>query len=125
AVQRSASKSTMASIDQSVDQIHRGASVLVFPEGTRSIDGTLGDFKRGAFLLAYRSGKPIVPVTVIDSYKIFPKGKLEFNPVSIKVIINEPIEVPDLQNKSEEIKLMNKIRLIINENIKFRGMNVS
>ena len=125
ALRRTASKSTMASIDEAINQMHQGASVLVFPEGTRSIDGTLGDFKRGAFLLAYRGGKPIVPITIIGSNLIFPRGKLEFNSVKIRVIINEPIEVSDLQNKTEEIKLMNKIHFIINENLKFRGMNVS
>ena len=109
---RDASKSAMNSIEAALTQIRRGASVLVFPEGTRSKDGSLGSFKRGAFLLAFHSGKPIVPITIIGSNKIFPSGKFEFNPARIRVIIDKPIEVNNLQTKSDELKLMDNINAI-------------
>lgn len=118
---RDASKTTMGSIEQALYQVRKGASVLVFPEGTRSKDGHLGTFKRGAFMLAYRSGKPIVPITIIGSNLIFPSGKFEFNPVKVRVIIDKPIEIPEVETKSEEIKVMNSIHSIINENIITRG----
>lgn len=118
---RDASKTTMGSIEQALYQVRKGASVLVFPEGTRSKDGSLGSFKRGAFLLAFHSGKPIVPITIIGSNQIFPSGKFEFNPVKVRVIIDKPIEVPEIETKSEEIRVMNSIHSIINENIITRG----
>ena len=120
---RDASKSTMGSIDKALSQVRRGASVLVFPEGTRSKDGSLSSFKRGAFLLAFHSGKPIVPITIIGSNKIFPNNKFEFNPARIRVIIDKPIEVNDLQSKSDELKLMDNIHSIMEENLKYRGVN--
>ena len=123
ATKRDASKSTLGSIDQAINQIQKGASILVFPEGTRSTDGTLGKFKRGAFMLAFHSGKPIVPVTIIGSNNIFPRSKFEFNPARVRVIFEKPIPVDALHTKSDEIQFIELIHSKINENLKFRGVN--
>lgn len=58
--------------------IDRGASVCIFPEGTRSKDGEIHRFKAGAFLLAKKTGAPILPV-VLDGTKGVMRGKLRFN----------------------------------------------
>lgn len=65
--------------------------VGIFPEGTRSKDGSIGEFKTGAIRLAIETGQPIVPAAVIGSRNALPKGKLVMKPVQVKVRVAEPI----------------------------------
>jgi 1-acyl-sn-glycerol-3-phosphate acyltransferase len=94
----------------------KGISVLVFPEGTRSKTGELLPFKRGAFHLAAKIGYPIVPVTIIDSVKIMPKGTFNLKSGKVKLILDKPISTDFINSKSEEIKLMEEIRKIMQKN---------
>ncbi len=121
AIERSDPRKAMASIDEGVRSIRDGASVIVFPEGTRSEDGQLSSFKRGAFLLAARAGKPIVPVTVIGSSQILPAGSLKFVGGSIRVIIGKPIANKDDISRLEEKVLMNSVHEIIKRNLASDG----
>ncbi|OGU61563.1 MAG: hypothetical protein A2X64_02465 [Ignavibacteria bacterium GWF2_33_9] len=115
---RDNSKNAMQSVQLALKEIQSGTSVMIWPEGTRSEDGSLGEFKRGAFYLAARSGKPIVPVTIINAYKILPKGRLEFKSgVNVKVIFDEPIECPENMDRIQEKEMMNSIKQIIGNNI--------
>ena len=90
--------------------IRENVSVILFPEGTRSKDGKVGEFKRGAFFLAIHSGKPIVPVSIIGSSKIMPAGTLNLNSGKVKVIIHKPITIPEELSKIEERKLLEQVR---------------
>jgi 1-acyl-sn-glycerol-3-phosphate acyltransferase len=114
---RENSKNAMKGVQQAIDVIKTGTSVLLFPEGTRSEDGKLGEFKRGGFMLASRSAKPIVPVTIINSTNILPKGKLEFKGGNVKVIFNPPITIPENITKIQEADLMAQVKQIISDNI--------
>ncbi len=76
-----------------VERLREGASVLVFPEGTRSAGGGLLPFKRGGFLLALKSGLPIVPVGIAGSRAVRPKGGVAIRPGRIDVRYGAPIEV--------------------------------
>lgn len=58
--------------------LRRGVSVLFFPEGTRSLDGKINDFKNGAFKLALQEQKSILPIRLEGSYDVLPKGSLIF-----------------------------------------------
>jgi 1-acyl-sn-glycerol-3-phosphate acyltransferase len=69
----------------------QGASLIAFPEGSRSADGRVGRFKGGIFLLAIESGLPIVPVTVVNSRAVMPKGRLMVCPAQARVILHPPI----------------------------------
>jgi 1-acyl-sn-glycerol-3-phosphate acyltransferase len=62
-----------------------GASVLFFPEGTRSADGRVAPFQRGGFLVALKSGAPIVPVGVSGSRRVLPRGRFRVSPGTIDV----------------------------------------
>jgi 1-acyl-sn-glycerol-3-phosphate acyltransferase len=114
---RENSKNAMAGVQQAIEAVKNGTSVLIYPEGTRSDDGNLGEFKRGGFMLASRSGKPIVPVTIINSRNILPKGQLNFTGGVVKVIIDKPIEIPENITKKEEVDLMAQVRGIILNNL--------
>jgi 1-acyl-sn-glycerol-3-phosphate acyltransferase len=75
------------------EALRAGASVWVFPEGTRTLSATLGRFKRGAFLLALRTGAPLLPVAVAGSDRIF-EGPLRVTPRRVTVTFTEPVPVP-------------------------------
>ncbi len=83
------------SFSAAVERIRGGVSALVFPEGTRSLDARLGPFLRGGFLLALKSGLPIVPVGIHGSFSVQPKGSRLVRPGRIRVRYGEPIRVVD------------------------------
>jgi 1-acyl-sn-glycerol-3-phosphate acyltransferase len=112
-IDRDESKNAMESLNQAIAAIKTGTSVLIYPEGTRSKDGKLQEFKRGAFFMASRAAKPIIPVTIIGTSKILPKGSLEFNEGVIKIIFNPPIEIQNNINRLQEKELMSNIHNIL------------
>ena len=72
------------------------ASLIVFPEGTRSADGKVGRFKGGVFLLAIEHGLPIVPVSVQGSREVMLKGRLMVKPGRVVVTLHEPVSTAGL-----------------------------
>lgn len=69
-----------------------GSSILIYPEGTRSMDGTLQPFKDGAALLAIKAGLPMLPVAVVGTEKILPAKGVVINSGDIELRIGEPVE---------------------------------
>jgi 1-acyl-sn-glycerol-3-phosphate acyltransferase len=67
-------------------------SLIVFPEGTRSVDGVVARFKGGPFVLAFEAGVPIVPVSIAGSRHVMKKGRLMVCPGDVTVTVHEPIE---------------------------------
>lgn len=121
AITRSNARSANDGLNSATASIQKGDSVVLFPEGTRSISGELGEFKRGAFVLAIRSGKPIVPISILGSRSILPSGTLRVGSGTITVRIHQPIipeKSPDgLSTRSEEKALMDRIRRIIQDDV--------
>jgi len=74
-VDRSDHESALASVEAAVGEMKDGVSFLIYPEGTRSADGRLLPFKKGAFVLAIKAGVPIVPVACSGAHRIWPKKK--------------------------------------------------
>ena len=60
-------------------------SLIIFAEGTRSWDGHVSRFKAGSFLLALEAGLPVVPIAVIGTRKVMPKGRLRTEPADVKI----------------------------------------
>lgn len=73
-----------------------GVSLIIFAEGTRSPDGHVARFKGGSFLLAIEAGLPIVPLAVINTRAVMPKGRLRTEPADVELIVFDPIEPPAL-----------------------------
>jgi len=82
---RSGGRKALKSMRLAADRIAAGTSVVIFPEGTRTLDGSLLPFKRGAFLLAAQAGVPIVPFTINGSMERNPRNRLELHPGTIRV----------------------------------------
>ena len=74
-----------------VRRIREGKLVVIFPEGTRSEDGTIGEFKPGAFYLAQKAGVPVVPVYIDGGRHALPKGSLLFRPAELVVRVLPPL----------------------------------
>lgn len=87
----------------------RGYSFLIFPEGTRSRDGHLQDFRRGGFFLALETGAPIVPISLIGTFELMPKGQFYVRPGKVKVIFHRPIPVAG-HDKDSLDQLINKVK---------------
>ncbi|MDE6369685.1 MAG: 1-acyl-sn-glycerol-3-phosphate acyltransferase [Muribaculaceae bacterium] len=83
-------------------QLAGGMSVVVFPEGSRTFDGKVHAFRRGAYTLAVEFGLPVVPVTIDGAFDVMPRTSWLPRPGHIKLTIHRPIEAPadghDLKN---------------------------
>ncbi len=78
---------------EAVRRIRQGEVVVVFPEGTRSADGTIGEFKEGAFYIARKAGVPVFPVYIDGGQRALPKGTLVPRPADLVVRVLEPLSV--------------------------------
>ena len=75
-----------------------GQSFVVFPEGTRSRDGRLNEFKKGAFVLAIRLGLPVVPVVCRGTRRLMPRGsRLTVIPGEVELVVERPIPTAGLR----------------------------
>jgi 1-acyl-sn-glycerol-3-phosphate acyltransferase len=91
-VERHDRRAAIESIHQAAQVLRRGLSVMIFPEGTRSKTGELLPFKKGPFYLAEESGTPIVPITILNTDRLMPKGKFALSAGEATVIFHAPID---------------------------------
>ncbi|CAG1066159.1 1-acyl-sn-glycerol-3-phosphate acyltransferase [uncultured bacterium] len=96
----------MKSMEEAAFKMDRGSSVVIFPEGTRSETGSLLPFKRGAFMLAKKCGRPIVPVAINGTGGILKKGGFIVNPMKVSISIGSPIDIGSSDEK--ELRNMTK-----------------
>ena len=115
-IDRSHTKSAVETINAAKTKIVNGTSVLFFPEGTRSDDGKIQPFKKGAFKFAIDVGIPILPVTINGTGKVLPKGSLDLMPGGATMIIHKPISINDYHEENMN-ELMDKTRMIINASL--------
>jgi 1-acyl-sn-glycerol-3-phosphate acyltransferase len=108
-VDRSNSPAAVESAKQATENIRQGKSYMVYPEGTRSKDGKLLPFKKGAFMMAIDAGVPVVPVTVSGATKIMPKGEFKLFPSTVHIIVHEPISTAGY-SRNNVAELMERTR---------------
>ncbi len=111
-IDRSDSKHAIMTINHAKSKITDGVSVVFFPEGSRSEDGSIGPFKKGAFKMAVDLGIPILPVTLNGTRNILPKGSIDLLPGDVSMIIHKPIPVTHYHEKNLK-RLMDKTRFSI------------
>ncbi len=85
-------RQAFASYDRAAEQIRDGTSIVVFVEGTRSPDGRLLPFKKGGFMLALKSGAPIIPVTITGGTLVLPRKSWRIRPETMRLVFHEPID---------------------------------
>jgi 1-acyl-sn-glycerol-3-phosphate acyltransferase len=95
-IDRSDPQKARNSIDQGVRLLRQGYSFIAFPEGTRSRNGRLGEFKKGVFIMALKAGVPIVPISIVNSSAIQPPGEYGIRPGTIHVVFHDPIPTENL-----------------------------
>jgi 1-acyl-sn-glycerol-3-phosphate acyltransferase len=105
-IERNEPRKAVKSMQKAAERIRNGASVLIFPEGTRSVDGGLQEFKRGGFKLALKSGCAVVPVIIKGSMHILPKGRFRINRGRFSLTVGKPIPVVDYSTRDIETLMM-------------------
>ena len=115
-IDRSNRKEAFKSIDLAATRVQEGTSIVIFPEGTRSLDGKLQSFKKGGFHLAIKSKRPIVPVSISGAFSILPKKGFRVRPQLVKVYIGEPVPTEDITSKNRDW-LISEIRRRIQEKL--------
>jgi len=78
--------------------VSEGLSLIIYAEGTRSRDGRVAKFKAGSFLLAIEAGLPVVPLAIIGTRRVMPKGRLRTEPGDVRLIVHDPIPAPTLNS---------------------------
>src|ERR1700731_2846143 len=91
-VNRKDRESAIASMEKAVEAMREGQSFVIYPEGTRSPDGRLQEFKKGAVVMAIKAGVPIVPVACSGAHRVMEKRSLIIHPREILVEFLEPID---------------------------------
>ncbi|HEX5388050.1 MAG TPA: lysophospholipid acyltransferase family protein [Gemmatimonadales bacterium] len=95
--------------DSAVREACAGRSVVVFVEGTRSADGRLHRFKKGAFVLAIAAGVPLVPVYLAGTHDVMPRGTLRLRRGPIRLTVGEPIPTAGL-DAADARRLQHEVR---------------
>jgi 1-acyl-sn-glycerol-3-phosphate acyltransferase len=117
-IDRSHGRKALQSLNDAVARIIDGASVLIFPEGTRSPDGRLHPFKTGAILLAIKAGVPVVPVGFNGTFQVLPKGSLLARGGKVVLRIGTPLPTKDFKAKDKQalaLKLQQQVAELLDE----------
>ena len=103
-VDRRGAKASLESLKEVEKQLSNGVCTVIFPEGTRSVDGEVGRFKRGAFQIAWDLGLPIIPLSLDGCYEVLPKGKPIVYRVPVHMHIGKPIDLKQFADSNEAIE---------------------
>ena len=115
-IDRSDARKTVKSVRRVIDGVRNGHSLAVFPEGTRTPDGRLQEFKPGVFKIALKAGVPIVPVTIRGTFALLPKTTLAPRPGRVDVILGHPITTAEYDDRTVD-KLITRVRAVIQKTL--------
>ena len=103
-VDRRNAKAAMESLKEVEKQLVGGVCTVIFPEGTRSLNGEVGRFKRGAFQIAWDLGLPVIPLSLDGCYEVLPKHKPFVRRVPVHMHIGEPMDLKQYADSNEAIE---------------------
>ncbi len=95
-------KQGLATILKAIDNVKAGMSVFIFPEGTRSRDGKMNDFKEGSMKIAVKSGCPIVPIAISNTAAVWEKHFPKLYPANVVVEVLDPIVPGDFDKTGQK-----------------------
>lgn len=113
-VDRSNREAAIQSIQRAGEVMRHGINMTIYPEGTRSRDGRLLPFKKGPFHLADKTGVPIVPITILGTYEMMPKGSWIARPGTATVVFHPPVDPKQFASMED---LMEAVREAINSSL--------
>lgn len=115
-IDRKDARQSLSCINEGINNLKNNHSMVVFPEGKLSNNETVGEFNRGWLKLATKSGAPIIPITIKNSYKILSNNGSRVRAASVACIISKPIYIDTLKKK-DEIEFIDNLRAIIQKNL--------
>lgn len=100
-----------ATIERAKEQIADGVSMVIFPEGARTLTGKMGRFKRGAYHIAYDMKLPVVPLTINGPYDVLKRNTFHLKPGRLELVIHAPIptdklteaDIPALRDRTRDV----------------------
>ncbi|PXW89007.1 1-acyl-sn-glycerol-3-phosphate acyltransferase [Streptohalobacillus salinus] len=107
-IDRSNRRSALKVIDDGVESLEKGQSMVVFPEGTRSKDGSIQPFKSGSLRLATRANVPIVPVAIKDTRYMLEANDGKINAANIELLVGTPI-MPETYQSLKATKIADRV----------------
>jgi 1-acyl-sn-glycerol-3-phosphate acyltransferase len=119
-INRGSTAEAVGALQRAAGEIRPGVSVFLFPEGTRTRDGSLQPFKKGGFRFALQTGLPVVPVTILGTRQVLPRDSLVFRPGPVKMYLDAPIPTAPLGDRDLPA-LMQRVRDAIHERMKAEG----
>jgi 1-acyl-sn-glycerol-3-phosphate acyltransferase len=108
-IERKDRKKAIQSLKEAAVRIRNGVSVMIFPEGTRSPDGNIGEFKKGGFILAWDAGVSIVPIVINGTWAIMSRDSLKITPGKVRLTILPVVNVANY-SKTDKLKLIEDVR---------------
>ena len=108
-IDRKNRRTAVKSFELAVDRIRKGNTVVVFPEEGRSRERAMRPFQRGGFLLALRSGLPILPVAIVGTFDVFPANAKRVKPGPVTIKVGTPILTEGLTVREKD-RLLNESR---------------
>jgi 1-acyl-sn-glycerol-3-phosphate acyltransferase len=103
---------SLESLRRAGQQIRDGRSVIIFPEGQRTFRRDMVSFKKSAFALASEAGVPLVPITIVDAYRLMNESVLASRPGRVRVVVHPPVQVSGATG-ADLAPVMQRVRSII------------
>jgi 1-acyl-sn-glycerol-3-phosphate acyltransferase len=96
-VDRANPKRSLRSVQKCIRALSGNRSIVIFPEGTRTLNGEMNPFKSGSLKIPLRTGAPVVPITICGTLNVMPKNTFGVRPHTVVMHIGKPIETKEMQ----------------------------